>query len=306
MLPITNDNKSNYPQCKHCKLYIEPKYMHPSNLCRMCYNYGSIVNIFRSLGSFTMINMLLGLVLIFIPSLRIVGFILFLLAIIPTAIVNTFQPKIVYRKIPIEGKILHQLRFFDIVNENKFYYEALKLAKKEKNKTDDFVKAILDELTESILLSDKFTPENLVSDWCEALGITTDEFIDYIFTNTNILEGFGYEKGAGLLPVVWQYIKNNEYKDKILTVLKNSCENLDNATEKEKTVFLEDLYLLDNELIDYIGSNAEWQIVIDTIKSFVPEEPPKNMLEAKMKKMQIQQQAQVKKLDNSPSINTVE
>ena len=57
------------------------------------------------------------------------------------------------------------------------------------------------------------------------------------------------------------------------------CEELDEFDNLQQKHFLEDLYLLEDELKEYIGDDKEYQIIIEKIDNFVPELPPKNMFE---------------------------
>jgi hypothetical protein len=225
-------------------------------------------------------SLLTGVFLFFVESLRTYGIILFIIGIIPSLLSMTLENKIVYRSFSKIDKINHMLRFYDKQNKSNNYANTLKiLLNNEITLSTDHKNSIMSNLVTSVILSKSFNPPKFFEEWPEVLKITEQEFVDYLLNNTDILNGLGAEAGSGLLPDIWPYIQKDETKDQILVGLASVCEDLDDFDDLQQKYFLEDLYLIEDELKEYIGNNDDFQIIIEKIDSFVPEIPPKNMFE---------------------------
>jgi hypothetical protein len=69
------------------------------------------------------------------------------------------------------------------------------------------------------------------------------------------------------------------------------------VTAAEKKLFLEDLYLIDNDIIEISSENNKWHKIVDWLDTFEPETPPKSMLEEV--KMNTQNQSEMQQLINN-------
>ena len=57
---------------------------------------------------------------------------------------------------------------------------------------------IMSNLVDSVILSKSYNPPKFFEEWPEVLGISEQEFVDYLLNNTDVLNGLGAEAGTGL------------------------------------------------------------------------------------------------------------
>lgn len=267
-------------ECKYCKLNTPAHYMKNDEHCIMCYQFSEFTRLIASLSRFSLISLLTGVFLFFVESLRTFGIVLFIIGIIPSILSMSMENKLVYRKIPIIDRVNHMLKFYEIQKKSNNYTNALKIMMSlETPPSLDHKNMIMSTLVDSVILSKSFNPPKFFEVWPEVLGISEQEFVDYLLNNTDILNGLGAEAGTGLLPDLWPYLENDEVKDQILIGLASVCEELEDFSDLQQKYFLEDLYLIEDELKEYIGNDKDYQIIIEKIDNFVPEMPPKNMFE---------------------------
>ena len=273
-------DQTSIKECKYCNLNAPPHYMKTDEYCKLCIQFFEFNKLIRSLSSFSLISLLTGVFLFFVPSLRSFGIVLFIIGIIPSIMSMSLENKVVYRNIPKIDRVNHMIKFYDKQNKSNNYTNSLKLLLKNEDViSPDHRNMIMSNLVDSVILSKSYNPPKFFEEWPEVLGISEQEFVDYLLNNTDVLNGLGAEAGTGLLPDLWPYLENDEVKNQILVGLASVCEELDEFDNLQQKHFLEDLYLLEDELKEYIGDDKEYQIIIEKIDNFVPELPPKNMFE---------------------------
>jgi hypothetical protein len=198
---------------------------------------------------------------------------------------------------------------YSMLNNMAYYYAALKNWEEQIDLIPpDLQDRILKELVDSVLLDGKPNPANLIKNWSSVIGKDEGEFVNQLIENTEILEGLSVFGGTGLLPDIWPLISDDKVQFQILDILSKNCEGLDNASFQEKKLFLEDMYLIEDDLLDVIGDEEKWDIIIETLDEFHPDIPPKNFLQqAQMqaaeqnKMMRASQVEEVQSEDNEPS-----
>ena len=267
-------------ECKYCNLNTPAHYMKTDEYCILCVQFFEFNKLISSLSRFSLISLLTGVFLFFVESLRTFGIVLFVIGIIPSILSMSMENKLVYRKIPAIDRVNHMLKFYEKQNKSNNYTNALKIMMNlETPPSPDHRNMIMWTLVDSVILSKSFNPPKFFEEWPKVLGLSEQEFVDYLLNNTDILNGLGAETGTGLLPDLWPYLQNDEVKDQILIGLTSVCEELDDYDDLQQKYFLEDLYLIEDELKEYIGDNKDYQIIIEKIDNFVPEMPPKNIIE---------------------------
>jgi hypothetical protein len=138
---------------------------------------------------------------------------------------------------------------------------------------------ILNELVDSVLLNEKPNPPNLFNHWGSEIPMEEGVFVEYLIGHTKMMDGMSLFGGTGLLPDVWPLLSSEEIKEQILETVLEGCLNLEHASHQEKKLFLEDLYLVELQLREFIGENPEWQTILDEIDEFEPDIPPRNIFQ---------------------------
>ncbi len=287
-------------ECVICKLNI-PDDLSIGNICKAENNY-KLVGLFeQSSQQIFMFALIYSLMSIFVPALRAWLLYIIIVAFAPIMLINQIKLKLHYRGIPEINRIVHQLRMYRIRKDSRYYDVALSNTAKH---TDDisieYKHRIANELVDSVMMSHRFNPLNMVDDWAKAFNMTEEEFVEYLFSDTEIMDGLSIVGGSGLLPDVLSFVKTDTLRENIFDKLVEGCEMLDKASESERLYFIQDLYLVIEDIREELEKNEKWQIIIDVADSYEPEVPPKNQMsisafKAQIEEMNRQQMANQKK-----------
>ncbi|MHA2168914.1 MAG: hypothetical protein ACXAB7_03275 [Candidatus Kariarchaeaceae archaeon] len=193
---------------------------------------------------------------------------------------SAFRYRLHYRGVPSNQRITHQLRMYNMLKDNNYYNLALENWKLHStNLTEHQRVMILNELVDSVLLNEKPNPPNLFAHWGSEIQMEEGVFVEHLIEHTEIMDGMSLFGGTGLLPDVWPLLSSDEIKERILETVLEGCNNLEHASHQEKKLFLEDLYLVELQLREFIGKNPDWQTILDEIDEFEPDIPPRNIFQ---------------------------
>ncbi len=284
-------------KCKFCKLNAHDKFSTDSGFCKVCKNYAYMIQINRVSRNLTFQLIFIAILLYFFaPGLRSYILPLILIVYLPILAFGVLQYRFHYRGIPAEYRIVHQLKMYKLLRDLTYYNLALENWEpniQQIQNSGNLVERILIELVDSVLLDGKPNPQKLFHYWGMPIDMKENQFIEHLIKNTSILDGLSSFGGTGLLPDIWPFISKDSIKETILDELVISCQELENASKIERKLFLEDLYLIEDELAEIIDDNSEWQIILEILDEFEPEIPPKNVF----------QQAQMQSAEQSKLIN---
>ncbi|MCY3412345.1 MAG: hypothetical protein INQ03_11980 [Candidatus Heimdallarchaeota archaeon] len=263
-------------KCKVCKLNTPDNLMR-GEYCVASQNY-SIIRSLAQVGQRIFYFAIFFIILSFLPgfnTLKSMNLYVIIVAFAPIFILNAMQIKIHYRGIPKNQRTVHQLRMYNIRGEMKYYDVALEGMRTHKSEIAPQLKLrIAEELVISVLFTHKFNPLNFFEEWSETFDMTVEEFVKYLFDNTEILEALGAIGGAGVLPDVMPYVNDQRIKEKIYDKLAESCEELEMANPNEKLLFQQDVFLVIDDIREDLVKNPKWQPIIDLADTYDAEEPP--------------------------------
>jgi len=277
-------------ECKFCKLQVDELYMTPVGYCKSCKNLATLIQLDKSFRRLVMPGAVLLLFSFFIVELR--GFVIPILVLIfgPSLLLGVFQKRIHYFGVPEDKRIISLLRMYRRLSDRSYYRLANELwVLHYDNLNDNLRSAILTELVESVLIDAKSNPANLFIHWAKPTGKTEEEFIELLIDDANLYDCLSVYDGTGVLPDIWLKLSSEKRKEEILDVLVENIESeFHNAASDERKSFLEDLYLIEDDLDDFIDEEEKWLVILDKLDEFEPEIPPKNIF----------QQAQIQALHN--------
>lgn len=280
--------------CVYCKLNFQEDFM-ISKLCSNC----------RRLFVLYQLNQMFQKMLV--PSL-LIAFLFYVLSIpyawlppviviTPSFILGSLQKRLHFRGVEGHYRIIPLFRYSKMLNDNSYYNAAIEFWNTNYNLySETHREKILFEFVHSILNRVKASPMNWITEMNGPTGMSESEFVTYLFEITEIRESLSVDKGTGTLPDIWPLIDDDKLKHEILDILSSNIKTIDEATDAEKRLFLEDLYLIDEDLISLAETNESWQIIIDELDNFEAETPPRNMLEEV--KMNSQSQSEMQQLIN--------
>lgn len=296
------DNISDYDgisptsqKCQVCKLNIPDEYM-SGNFCKAYMNYRVIQMLARYGQNIFFFAIGFIILSIFEKSIRPYSLYVIGIAFLPVMILNLVQLKLHYRGIPTIARVIHQLRMYMIRKESRYYQSAISIVLKNGKEISSKLKQrIANELVNSVMLSPSFNPIQMLENWAKAFEMEESEFVKLLFDHTNILDGFGSIGGSGLLPDIMPHIKDDKVKEQIYEKLLESCKTLEMNNEEEKTYFLQDLYLVIDDIRDDLEADKKWELILQVIDAFEPEEPPKSAMQAFSLQMKDVQRVQLEK-----------
>ncbi|MDH5401026.1 MAG: hypothetical protein OEY49_00935 [Candidatus Heimdallarchaeota archaeon] len=272
---------SNEYFCAFCKLNAGEKFIGSNNLCKVCKNQSIIAGIIKASQKLFLTALFLGFLALMNSTYF--GFLLipsFIVLFIPTLLSTGLGLKIQYYGIPENNRIVSLLRYYKLTDLSIYYSDALKFSNKYGETFNEIlVGKITNELVNSVLLSSIPVPQNVIQEWATSFQLHPEELVEQIIRNTEILSSFSPNKGIGLLPSIYNFILS---EDSLIiaydTILKH-CNNLEDYSSFERTTFLEDLYLIETELKEFTSIHPSYEKILQTLKSFEPETPPKNFME---------------------------
>ena len=148
----------------------------------------------------------------------------------------------------------------------------------------------MNELVDSVINSKLYNPINFFENWSEIYGMDVSSFIRLLYEKADLFEGINVGIGTGLLPDIWEHC-DEEMKIQILDMLVINCEEIDEVEDgKQKLHFLEDLHVVELELREFIGDEDKYDIILEKMDNFTPEQPPKNFMEAQKRQAALLQQ----------------
>lgn len=268
-------------KCKHCNLNVPDEYM-IDQYCKAGQNQRLIQVLAQNGQTIFIFALILSILSIFVSTLRSYLLYIIIIAFAPVMILNQVQLRLHYRGIPEKNRIIHMLRYYQIAKDTKYYDAALATTNKYSDTIEDEYKLrILNELVESVMLSANFNPPKMMDDWAAAFSMTENELVDYLFKYTNILDGLSIIGGSGLLPDVIEFVRDEKIRFLIYDKLVDGCEKLEVASDRERQHFIEDLYIVIEDIKEELKTNLDkYQIIFDVVDSYEPEIPPKNQIDA--------------------------
>lgn len=271
-------------KCKICKLNFDQKYsalrsIEP-NLCIPCRNLSNLLRLSGLFSRMLTPSVILVIFLLISPPLRQYWAYPLLVAIIPLFLLSMLQMRLHYWKVLPKFRIVNTLIMYDLLNDSKYYSQALKAWKMYYPELGEIIQIrILEELTKSVITKSNYNPANLFEDWAEPTGEEASKLVFKLFAQTDLDAAFGVTKGLGLLPDIWKYLTTDDSKNHVLDLLLESLEDLIHAGEREKKIFVEDLFLLEEELEEHVTVYEKYQPLLDEIDKFEPDTPPKSFIQ---------------------------
>ncbi|RMG35087.1 MAG: hypothetical protein D6732_09650 [Methanobacteriota archaeon] len=282
-------------KCRRCKLFVSNEFMSDDGLCKACENLNIIYvvgGIFSKL--FPLGILLAGLIWFFSPELRFLLLPILLLIVAPAFLTGVFQLQIHMMGIPKSLRPVPIIRAYDFIRSYEYYDGALKYWKSVEHKDKEQTKQVIDKLLKFIILTDKPTPNKWVTQWSEASGFSKKEFVEFMITDMSetFKESLKPKIGYGVLPDLWDGLKESSEDAKRFTfdVILEYVQSLDDFLPFEQKVFTEELYVISDELIPELENldSQKYRPIIDLITNFVPDEVPKNRLDAMVKASELQ------------------
>ncbi len=278
--------------CAYCNLNFQEEFM-IRKLCQNCRRLFVLYQLNQMLSKLVVPSIFLGIIFYVLDAFKGYAFLPPVLVLGPAFAIGVFQQKIHFRGVEEKNRIIPLFRYSKKLNDNGYYNNAVELWNMHyESYTDIHRKKILSEFVSSILNRVKATPMNWIEDMSNPTNLPVEEFIQSLFNFTDIRESFSISKGTGTLPDIWEYITEDSLKTEIMDILSENVENLDEATDIEKKLFLEDLYLIEDDLEELVEGNPNWQNLMDALDDFEAEVPPKNMFEEVKRNSQTQSEMQ--------------
>lgn len=278
--------------CAYCNLNYHEEFM-IRKLCANCRRLFVLYQLNQMLSKLVVPSIFLGIVFYVIDAFKGYAFLPPVLVLGPAFAIGVFQQKIHFRGVEEKNRIIPLLRYSNKLNDSAYYNYAVELWKMYyENYTDIHRKKILSEFVTSILNRVKPSPMNWIEDLSNPTNLPVEEFIQSLFNFTEIREALSVSKGTGTLPDIWEHIVDDELKTEIMDILSANIEKMDEATDIEKKLFLEDLYLIEDDILELVESNPNWENLSDALGEFEAEVPPKNMFEEVKRNSQAQSEMQ--------------
>ncbi|MCE7733420.1 MAG: hypothetical protein GPJ54_00990 [Candidatus Heimdallarchaeota archaeon] len=283
--------------CAYCKLNFQEGFM-VSKLCSNCRRLFVLYQMNQMFQKMLVPSLLVALLFyVLSPATKEYAWLPPVLVIAPSFIIGVFQKRLHFRGVQDEYRIIPLFRYSKMLNDNSYYNAAVELWNLNYNLySETHQKKVMFEFVHSILNRVKASPMNWISDMNGPTGMSEPEFVAYLFEITEIRESLSIDKGTGTLPDIWPFLDDDKLKHEVLDILSSNIETIDEATDAEKKLFLEDLFLIDEELISLADTNERWHNIIDELDNFEAETPPRNMLEEV--KMNSQSQSEMQQLIN--------
>jgi len=282
--------------CVYCKLNFQEDFM-VSKLCANCRKLFVLYQLNQMLQKLMIPSLVVGFLFYILSSTKELAWMPPVFVISPALLLGVLQQKLHFRGVQKQYRIIPLLRYSKMLNDNSYYKSAIELWHLYYDQYSEIHrKKVLSEFVHSILNRVKPSPMNWLVDMIGPTGMSESDFVSHLFEVTDIRESLSITKGTGTLPDIWPYIEDESLKHEIMDILSTNIDTIDEATDAEKKLFLEDLYLIDEELVNLAETNNKWQNIMDELGNFEPETPPKNMLEEV--KMNSQSQSEMQQLIN--------
>ena len=273
-------------KCRRCGFNTHDELASEDDFCTPCERVFLLSGILQAISRFILPSLIMSVLILFVDIFKVYTFllpILIPLVFFPSILTSMYTVPYIYYQVPNTQRIAHYLVNGKLIPHNMMNYleKSSDLLKSYGSELNEIQKIVIKRnLVNNYLLNERPNLPNLISQWAKKLREGEEEFIASLFEETDIIEGFDFAKGVGVLPDIWNFIKNKDIENSILDKIELACEDLENATSIQKSYFLEDLYLVKDDLLEFINENNKWEIVKKTINEFEPEEPPKTQFES--------------------------
>lgn len=265
-------------ECVYCGLNVHEGFI-VGKLCKNCRRLFTLYQLNKTFQSFFLPAVLLGVILYFVPVTHSISYWIPVIAVAPAFIMNSFQKQLIFYGQNGENRILPMLRYYKKLNDQTYADKALEFWLNNYESVPEPLRLrIFKEFVNSVILSIKPNPPNVFEKWAEPTGQSLPDFIEFLVENTTIMDAFKQIPGTGTLPDIWEH-SSNAIRELILDQLIEDLDGEAYAEEEEKKLLLEDLYLVEDELKEFIGDTKKWQIILDELDAFEPEVPPKNVFQ---------------------------
>ena len=270
-------------KCRICGLFGHDEINSGGNLCIPCQRFGKLQSLLNKTSRLALPSLLIIIFSLVTQQLTQFIVLFVILFFLPSLILLPVVQLSIYRGIKLEGRINHAIKYGYILNRNgdiyiKYFEKGLR---EYDGKDGQMSKILLFNIVEYVLLENKTNLEGSYELLMEYFDKNEKELLKEIFDFTNILDGFRFNKGVGVLPEFWKYIvKDKDKLNIVMEILKNSIESIELASDTEKSYFFEDMYLVENEILKVIDENNTWNMIKDALNDFEAETPPKNIMQA--------------------------
>ncbi|OLS28797.1 MAG: hypothetical protein HeimC2_03980 [Candidatus Heimdallarchaeota archaeon LC_2] len=280
--------------CVYCKLNFQEEFM-IRKLCQNCRRLFVLYQLNQMFSKMIVPSILLAIIFYVVEPFNNFAYLPPTLVIGPAFLMGALQQKIHFRGLEENFRIIPLFRYSKLLNDNGYYKKGILLWNLYYDSYSEIhQKKVLNEFVLSILNQVKSNPMNWIDDMSNPTNFSDQEFIQYLFDFTEIRDAFSMSIGTGTLPDIWPHVTDVTLKEEIIDLLSKSIESIDEATDIEKKLFLEDLYLIEDDLEEIIESNPKWNNILDELAQFEAEVPPKNMFEEV--KMNSQSQSDMQQL----------
>ncbi len=295
------NNEPSSTQCGYCQIYVPQEYYNDTiKLCKGCSNLLFTSRLRAATRPMLYFSIILSLGIYLLDSknswmaIPVIG-----VAILPGLVASLYQGWIHTYKIEPNYRPFVFLRGYEITPSVDYYERSLLSTEKVESKPDWFKKNIIEFLLTYIVLDDEPTPFNWVDDWANALDMTPEEFVLFMYENQKKLykEILKPKYGFGVLPDLWKVIKTLNHEtivQKTIFALNSYANDQSSYNEHEIQIFKDELYLVGDEIkaqIEELEIQKETKELIELLDSYEPEEPPTNPLSQRMALLKFQQAA---------------
>tara|TARA_B100000287_G_C20582452_1_gene760920 strand:+ start:372 stop:1352 length:981 start_codon:yes stop_codon:yes gene_type:complete len=270
-------------KCRICGLFGHDAINSEVNLCIPCHRFGKLQSLLNKASRLALPSLLIIIFSLVTQQLTQFIVLFVVLFFLPSLILLPTIQLSIYRGIKLEGRINHAVKYGFILNRNGEIYIKYfeKCLKEYDNKESQMSKILLFNIVEYVLLENKINLEGAYELLMECFDKNEGELLEEIFDFTNILDGFRFNKGIGVLPEFWRYVvKDKDKLNIVMEILKNSIESIELASDTEKSYFFEDMYLVEDEIMKVIDENNSWNLIKEALNDFEAETPPKNIMQA--------------------------
>ena len=278
--------------CPNCKLSADATYLVGLDRCKACANYAQIVTFTQKINSLSRASIIVA-ILIFVSPFFFSGISLnqFLIPVVvigfaPVILLSMYQMQLHMRGITKEHRINPLLAGYVITGNHTYYDEALKIWNENYSDLPETLRrSILHNLLVYVIISSVDSPDTVIDDWSNGIGINGQELFEKYLENDKdlLIRSIAPSIQFGYLSTIWPYVDNLDENDKseFISKIEEIASKIIEGTLNEdydsyaQDVFIDEIYVISDYLSPYLDDNPAIEQILDEYQT--PELPTSSL-----------------------------